>query len=246
MFAHERNHLPAHVITIERVNVDAIEKTLGRRHARFLVSARTPASLEELSRRRFPKIVGQRGEHHRHLPRISQIVDQRACAIDRQLRVYKHIAFGMPFRILRHSDQALYLRKEFLDRTELSQPFKPDRRTLRAEQKFFEFAPDSFGRQIAKLDTPTKFDSVGMNVELETGCELGRSQYSQTVFGERVARHCTQHALLNVSLTFERIDQLAGEWILKDRVDREIAATRGFCNTHRRITFDHKTLVTGS
>src|ERR1043165_28721 len=74
MFAHERNHLPAHVITIERVNVDAIEKTLGRRHAPSLVPARTPASLEDLSRRRFPKIVGQRREHHRPLPRISQIV----------------------------------------------------------------------------------------------------------------------------------------------------------------------------
>src|SRR5689334_16217827 len=105
MFAHERNHLTTHVVIIERVDVDASQKTLSRRHARVLVSTRTPASLEELSRRRLPKIMGQGSEHHRHLTRISQFVDQLARTIDRQLRVNKHVAFWMPFRILRHSDQ---------------------------------------------------------------------------------------------------------------------------------------------
>src|ERR1041385_6399706 len=39
MFTHERNHLTANVVTVERVNVDASEKTLSRRHACFLVPA---------------------------------------------------------------------------------------------------------------------------------------------------------------------------------------------------------------
>src|ERR1041384_164667 len=99
MFAHERNHLPAHVVTVERVNVDTSEEILSRRHARFLVPARAPASLKEFSRGRLPEIMGQRRQHHRHLPRVIQLVDQLPRAIDRQLRMYKNVTLRMPFRI---------------------------------------------------------------------------------------------------------------------------------------------------
>src|ERR1041384_2199250 len=39
MLAHNRNNLCADVITIDRVYLDAIEKTLSRRHTRLLVPA---------------------------------------------------------------------------------------------------------------------------------------------------------------------------------------------------------------
>src|SRR5438445_291144 len=39
MFAHERNHLRAHIVTIERVNVQGVEKFLRWADAGFLVTA---------------------------------------------------------------------------------------------------------------------------------------------------------------------------------------------------------------
>src|SRR6185369_14565292 len=70
MFAHERNHLLTHVVTIDRVYVDTAEKTLRRRHAGFFMSTRTQSAVDKLGCRRFAKIVCEGREHHRHLPRI--------------------------------------------------------------------------------------------------------------------------------------------------------------------------------
>src|ERR1043166_2360300 len=75
MLSYKRNDLRPHVITIDRVYLHAIEKTLSRRHTRFLMPARAPAPFAELSRSRLPKIVSQRRQHHRHLPRIRKLVD---------------------------------------------------------------------------------------------------------------------------------------------------------------------------
>src|ERR1051326_4120993 len=84
---------------------------------------------------------------------------------------------------------------------------------LRLEQELFHLYPDSFGRQIAEIHTPTEFDCFGINVELKTRRELRCTQHAQAVFGKRLARHGTQHALLNVSLPSVGIDPLAGERI---------------------------------
>jgi hypothetical protein len=75
MFPHECNNLPAHVVTIESVYIQTIEKTLGRRHARFLMPARAQSAIDKFSCSRLPKIMGQRGEHHCHLARVRKSVD---------------------------------------------------------------------------------------------------------------------------------------------------------------------------
>src|SRR5688572_6442740 len=117
MLPDQRDNLASHVITVNRMYVDAIEKSFGRRDTCFLMSARAPTAFEKFSSRRLAKIMGQRGQHHRHLPRVREVVDEFTCAIDHQLRMYKNVSFRMPFRILRHSDQALNLRKQFLHYT---------------------------------------------------------------------------------------------------------------------------------
>src|ERR1051326_8244390 len=48
MLAHECEHLCTHVVTIDRVHLDSIQKTLCRRHASFFVTTRTPPAFEEL------------------------------------------------------------------------------------------------------------------------------------------------------------------------------------------------------
>src|SRR5215813_9124812 len=75
MLSHKRDSLRAHVITVDRVYFDAIEKTLRRQHPRFLVPARAPTPFDELSCSRLPKIMSERRQHDRHLPRVGKIVD---------------------------------------------------------------------------------------------------------------------------------------------------------------------------
>src|ERR1041385_1176486 len=84
MFAHERNHLPAHVVTVERVNVDTREEILSRRHAPFLVPARAPAPLKGPQCGRPPQIMGPRSPQPRYLPRVIPLREQPPGAIGRQ------------------------------------------------------------------------------------------------------------------------------------------------------------------
>src|ERR1051325_4018729 len=118
MLAHERNNLRAHVITIERVYPDAIQKAFRRGHARFLVSARAPSPLDKLSCSGLPEIMGQRRQNNGDLPRIRKTFDQLARAIHRQFRMDKNVSLRMPLRILRHPNQTLYLGEELLQGAE--------------------------------------------------------------------------------------------------------------------------------
>src|SRR4029078_1397906 len=122
----------------------------------------------------------------------------------------------------------------------------PDRRTRRAQQKLLDLTPDPFSRQIAEIDRAAKLDRCRIGVELKTSGKLRRTQHSQTIFGKRVFRNCTQDALLEVATTFKWIYQLTGERILEDSVDGEIATACRFGHAHRLIAFDHEPLVTAS
>ena len=64
-----------------------------------------------------------------------------------------------------------------------------------------------------------------MNIKFKTGSELRRTQNAQTIFSKSLGGNRTQNALLDISTSFVRIDQLAGEWILKNRVNSEVAAS---------------------
>src|SRR6185503_4734696 len=75
MFPHQPDNLAAHVISVNRVYVDTIEKTFSRRHARFLMSARAHSAVYEFSGSRLSKIVGQRRQHDRHLLRVRKLID---------------------------------------------------------------------------------------------------------------------------------------------------------------------------
>src|SRR6185369_10633227 len=114
---------------------DSIKKTLRRRHASFFVSTRTPPAFEELSRSRLTKIMRQRREHHGNFSRMRKILDQLTRAIDRKLRVHKHITLRMPLGILRHANQTLNLRKQLLGRAQPPQPLNPNRWTRRLQQQ---------------------------------------------------------------------------------------------------------------
>src|SRR6185369_43834 len=113
MFPHERNYLPAHVVTVQRVHFNPVEETLRRGHARLFMPAGAQPAIDKFSCSRLTEVMSERREHHRYLSRIRKIVDQPTRSIQHQFRVYKNISLGMPLRILRHSNQTLDLREEF-------------------------------------------------------------------------------------------------------------------------------------
>src|ERR1700687_6521141 len=100
MITNQCDYLRAHVVSIERVNVQLVEKTQRGLDAGFLVSARAQTTVNEFSRRRLTKVMTESREHYGYLLGVRQIFDQLARAIDDQQRVDEHIAFRMPFTIL--------------------------------------------------------------------------------------------------------------------------------------------------
>ena len=59
----EAEHLQTHVVAIDGVDVQTIEKRRGWFDARFLVAERTNAPIGECRRRRFSEVVAHRAEH---------------------------------------------------------------------------------------------------------------------------------------------------------------------------------------
>src|SRR6185369_13647761 len=116
----------------------------------------------------------------------------------------------------------------------------------RSQQQLPNLTPDPLSRQIAEIDRAAKLNRLRLDLELKTSGKLRRAQHAQTIVRKRVLRNCTQDALLDVATTFKWIDQLAGEWILQNSVDGEVATARRFGNAHRGIAFDHESLVTAS
>src|SRR2546430_1260277 len=111
MLADQRNHLRAHIVAIECVQVQPIEKTFRWSNTRFFMTARAPAAFEKFRCWRLTEIVAQGSEHYGDLLSVRKVVDQLACAIDDEASVNKNIAFWMPLRILRYLNQRFDFRK---------------------------------------------------------------------------------------------------------------------------------------
>jgi len=112
-------HLPADVVTVERVHVEAIEQRACRRDALLFVIERSDPAVDELRRRRLAEVVADRAKHDSQLLRPRQIVDSRPCPIDHLQIVNPHVAFGMPLGLLRAAGERLQFRKQLRDDPEL-------------------------------------------------------------------------------------------------------------------------------
>src|SRR6267378_3806703 len=105
MLADQRNYLRAHIVAIECVQIQPIQKTFRWSNTRFFMSARAPTAFEKFGCRRLTEIVAQGSEHYGDLLGVRKVVDQLTCAIDDEASVNKDIALRMPFRILRYLNQ---------------------------------------------------------------------------------------------------------------------------------------------
>ena len=185
MVRDEAEHLPADVLAVDRMDVEAIEKRGGGRDAFFLVIDRADAAVEERGCRRLSEIVGHRAEHHDELIRAIEIVDALPRLVDHLQRVHPHVAFRMPFRLLLASDERLQLRKQLVDDAELQRQREADRRPLGAQQQLFDLSPDALRRQIVEADRAAQRLRVLVERHLEPRRELHRAQHAQAVVAER-------------------------------------------------------------
>ena len=158
MVCDKAEDLPAHVLAINRMDVEAIEKRGGGRDTFFLVIHRSDAAVEEGRGRRFSEIVGHGAKHHDELIRAIEIVDALSRLIDHLQRVYPHVALGMPLRLLLASDEGLELGKQLIDDAELQRKRETNRRPL-ARRSSFSISPQmrSGGRSSRRIDRHSAF-----------------------------------------------------------------------------------------
>src|SRR5712692_6065985 len=98
---------------------------------------------------------------------------------------------------------------------------------LRLQQELFHLAPDAFVRQIGQINLATKFDGLCLNFKFKSRGKLRGPQHAQAVLDESLSGDSAQNFVFKVATAIERIDDLAGQWVLQDRVDREVPSCGG-------------------
>src|SRR5256714_6152202 len=126
VIAHEGDDLRAHVVAVEREELQAFEERNGRLNARLLVTARAYAPLDELGRRRLAEVVAQSGQHHRQLPRVVEVFNEFARAVADEKGVLKNFSLRMPLFFLRHALERFEFGEELAGRAESFEPTEAD------------------------------------------------------------------------------------------------------------------------
>ena len=181
---HEPDDLLTDVVAIERVHVEPIEQRVRRRDALLLVIHRSDAAVDDGRRRRLAEVVAEGAQHDGHPLRTIEIVDAPPRLIHHLQRVHPHVALGVPFGFLRTAGERLQFWKQRADDAELHRERQADRRARR-QQQLFDFAPDSFGRQIVERNIAAQLAGHVVERELEPRRELHGAQHSQAVVAER-------------------------------------------------------------
>ena len=167
------------------MDVEAVEKSGGRRDAFFLVIQRADAAVDQRGRRGLAEVVRHGAEHDDQLIGVVEIVDAPPRLVDHHQRMHPHVAFRMPLGFLLAPDERLQLRKQLIDDAKLERERESDRRPRGAQQQLFELSPDALRRQIVESDRAAQRLRVLVERQLEARGKLQRSQHAKTVVGKR-------------------------------------------------------------
>ena len=94
------NDLPPHVVTVQRVNIEPVEKCQRGRDALLFVIHRSNPAINDSGCRRLAEIVTDGAQHDGDLLRSIEVVDAAPRLIDHLQRVDPYVALGMPFGLL--------------------------------------------------------------------------------------------------------------------------------------------------
>ena len=152
----------------------------------------------------------------------------------------------MPGGLLRHGPQRGDLR-EMRDPTGRGEHGQAPRGDRRLDGPFFPLAPHALDRQlrIAVDHAPAEGGGLGRQHQVEARRELHAAQDPQRILRERGAG-VSQHPGAQVGAAVVRIEDCAGERIVGDRVDREVAPRRRLGRGQRGIRSHGETAMAGT
>ncbi len=118
-----------------------------------------------------------------------------------------------------------------------------NRRPIRLQEQFLDLAPNPLGGKVIQRGRSTHAPRVLVHHEIEARRELDAAEDAQAVFAKRSAVHHPKAPFLQVALTLEWIDQLAGDRIAGHRVDGKVTPARRLRDRQGWVAFDGETLV---
>ena len=156
----QSEHLAAHVLAVDRMHVQAIEKGRGWRHALLLVVHRPDPAVDERRGRRLSEVVRHRPEHDDELIGAIEIVDPLARLIDDLQRVHPDVALRVPLGLLCATHERFQLWKQLIDDAEFQRERKTNGRALGPSSNF-SISPQirSGGRSSRRIDRQSAFVS---------------------------------------------------------------------------------------
>src|SRR6185295_9059025 len=99
-------------------------------------------------------------------------------------------------------------------------------------------------RNVREVNRAAKLGGLNIERQLKPCRELHRAQHPQAVFDECARVNSLQQAILQIPAAADWIDRIIRQRIVKNRVDCEVAPTRGIFEGHRRIALDQKASMT--
>ena len=169
----------ADVKPIHRVDVEAIEDRRRWRDARLLVIDRSDPSVYDRRCRRLAEVVAHRAQHHGDLLRPIEIVDTQARLVDDHERVDPHVAFGVPFGLLRAANQRLDLGKQLIEHSQTRARARTRSTASAPGGEVFRFLPRSVrteGRRAGSVCTARACpDRARTESERRTGSPAARA-----------------------------------------------------------------------
>ena len=230
-------HLRAHVVAVDRVDVQPIEHGRRRRDARLLVIERSDAAVDERRRRRLAEVVADGAEHHGEL--LARDRDRR-CASRASSITSSVCTQTSPSGC--HSGSCGQPTSAFSSGNSRSMTPSSSASAKPIDGRAASSSSFSISPQIRSAGRSSSGDArgraravAGVERELEARGELDRAQHAQAVVAERRAdRRRAARGASRSPRPSTRIEVLVGQRIPGDRVDREVAAPRRLLDRQRR------------
>ena len=246
---HVKDDERAHLVDQGAGRADAFKESFRERPARRFVAGTDPAEASVffglVSGGGFAEVMGEHGEKEGAAVFGVGLapggeVDERVATVG---GVGKRITFRMPFGVLRRAAQGGELR-EMHEPAGLFQHGESMRRLGGLRRPLVPLAPDALNRKFraGADDAAAKRGGLGGEREVEARGELKCAQHPQRVFDEG-RTGVPEDAGRQIALSAVRIEQLAGERIAGDGVDREIAAGGGIGIAQVRVGSDGETAM---
>ena len=231
------------------MHVPAVEEGGRRRQARLLVAARADAAVLEPCRPRLAEVVAEGAEHHRELagPVVAEVAEERRRLVHDLQRVSPHVPLGVPARVLRRRLEGQELGRDDRQHPPGLQEVEAERRPSRLQQQLLDLAEDALGGQLGERHGGAEGGGRLVDRRARSARRTGRR--AGRAAGPR--RRCARPPRAGPGPSrsrrppqWSRSSPVAGS--KQHRVDREVAAARGFLDGEIGVALHGDPAVAGA